>query len=69
MNQTFLEHVKGHTAMAVGYAGVLVAWLPDVESCLRIITSLIGIIALLYTIRYWRRRGDLLDWSDKEDEE
>ncbi len=62
-----MNHAKGILATIATPIGVGVAWLPAIETALRISVSAAGLVAAIYAARYWRKRGnDLRDKKEKE---
>ena len=61
------DHFKGIFATAVTPIGVGVAWLPAIETALRIGVSAVGLVAGFYAARYWRMRGQKL--RDKQEKD
>ena len=65
-----MSDVKGILATVATPIGVSVAWLPAIETALRISVSAAGLVAAIYAARYWRKRGDALrDKKEKDSAE
>lgn len=64
MNYT--HNMKGLLATATTFGAVGVSWVPAVEAVLRCGVSVVGIIAGIYAVRYWRAKNARLDKPGKQ---
>lgn len=55
-----MQHIKGIVASGAATAGVVTAWLPQIETGLRICVSITGIVAGIYAARYWHKLHQML---------
>jgi membrane protein implicated in regulation of membrane protease activity len=62
-----MNHFKGIVATVMTPIGVSVAWLPAIETALRIAVSAVGLVAAIYAARYWRMRGQKLRNEQEKD--
>ena len=55
-----INHMKGLLGFATTTLSAVAAWTPEIESMLRIGVSVVGIVAALYTIRFYHHKTKLL---------
>jgi hypothetical protein len=51
-----MNDVKPLLATATAMASAITTWMPHIESALRIGVSIVGILASIYAIRYYRSK-------------